>query len=771
MYILSMKTILKITKNELSTLFYSPIAWLILIIFTFQSGMAYAEAWAAALRSQGLGYTIHGATERLLLGWGGAISSMQEHLYLYIPLLTMGLMSQEYNRGSIKLLYSSPVTNRQIIFGKYLSMIIYAFLLIAILFIYYVFTAFTIKAVGTSFVLCAILGAFLMICAYAAIGLFMSSLTSYQVVAAVGTLAILASLNYIGNVGQDIPFIRDITYWLSISGRADTFFKGLICSEDLLYFLLVIALFITLSIIRLQSERTKRSVTQNASHYGGVILITLIIGYLSARPACRFYYDTTEMKNNTLTQSSIDVMKKLDGPLTITTYINMLDEDYFRGMPRYYNEDAKRFEQYIRFKPEMKLKYVYYYDKVNNPSLDRRYPNLSDEERLAQICDVEEWDVEDILTPQEIKELEDLSGEDNKFVRVIERGNGQKSMLRIYEDNYRHPMETEITAALKRMVVKSPMVAFLTGHGERSIHGAGDRDYYAFSQYKAFRNSLVNQGFDNMSLNLDSLDKIPEYVDILVIADVRTALNDKEQKIIENYIAEGKNLLIAGEARRQAQMNPIIAPLGLTFMPGILVQESKDYPADLILAKTTPAASKLTRAFFRTFYYQYDITMPSAVGIEQTSDNGFMITPILTTDSIGSWNELETSNFIEDTVRVNPTIGEVEKTNMTMVYLTRHVNDKEQRIIVLGDADCIGNGELTRRRDGIDASNFSVVTESFRLLSNEEFPVNTYRKMSSDNKIYLKEEATIWIKILFMGILPGLLSILSLALWWKRRKK
>lgn len=766
-----MKTILKITKNELSTLFYSPIAWLILIIFTFQSGMAYAEAWATALRSQGLGYTIHGATERLLLGWGGAISSMQEYLYLYIPLLTMGLMSQEYNRGSIKLLYSSPVTNYQIIFGKYLSMIIYAFLLVAILLIYYIFTAFTIKSVGTPFVMCAILGAFLMICAYAAIGLFMSSLTSYQVVAAVGTLAVLASLNYIGNIGQDIPFVRDITYWLSISGRADTFFKGLICSEDLLYFLLVITLFVTLSIIRLQAERTKRSVTENMLRYSSVILITLMIGYISARPILRCYYDATEMKDNTLTQGSIDVMEKLDGPLTITTYVNMLDEDYFRGMPRYYHEDVERFEQYIRFKPEMKLKYVYYYDKVNNPSLDRRYPELSDEERLAKICDVEEWDVKDILTPKEIKEIEDLSGEYNKFVRVIERGNGQKSFLRIYEDNYRHPMEPEITAALKRMIVKPPMVTFLTGHGERSINGAGDRDYYAFSQYKSFRNSLVNQGFDIMSLSLDSVNNIPEYVDILVIADIRTPLSKREQKIIEDYIAKGGNLLIAGDSRRQAQMNPIIAPLGLTFMPGILVQESKDYPADLILAKTTQAASELTREFYRMFYYQYDITMPNTVGIEQISDKGFTIIPILTTDSTGSWNELETMNFIEDTARINPAIGEVEKANMTMVYLTRQVNNKEQRIIVLGDADCIGNGELTRERDGIHARNFKIITETFRLLSNGEFPIDTNRKMSSDNKIYLGEQATTWIKILFMGILPGLLTILSLALWWKRRKK
>ena len=94
---------------------------------------------------------------------------MQGDLYLYIPLLTMGLMSQEYNRGSIKLLYSSPVTNKQIIFGKYLSMIIYALILVAILSIYYLFTACTIKNIDHPFVLSALLGVFLMICAYAAI--------------------------------------------------------------------------------------------------------------------------------------------------------------------------------------------------------------------------------------------------------------------------------------------------------------------------------------------------------------------------------------------------------------------------------------------------------------------------------------------------------------------------------------------------------------------------------------------------------------------------
>lgn len=766
-----MKTILKITKNELSSLFYSPIAWLILIIFVFQSGMAFAEAYEGILRSVALGYNPYGLTERLFFRWEGAIAGMQENLFLYIPLLTMGLMSQEYNRGSIKLLYSSPVTNRQIIFGKYLSMVVYALLLVAVLCVYVIFTLFTIKDLCLPFVLTGLLGIFLMICAYAAIGLFMSSLTSYQVVAAVGTLATLATLNYIGNVGQEYAFVRGITYWLSIAGRADTFFAGLICSEDVLYFIIVIVLFVTLSILRLEAERTKRAVLENVTRYAVVVILTLAIGYITAMPVMRCYYDATEMKENTLARSSLEVMEKLEGPLKITTFVNMLDENYFRGMPRYYNEGLERFEKYIRFKPEIEMEYVYYYDEVDNPSLDKRYPDLTDEERLRKICEVEDWDVEDVLTPEEIREMEDLSGEYNKFVLLLERGNGQKAFLRLYEDNMKFPSQTEITAALKRMVVKAPMVAFLTGHGERNINGAGDRDYYAFSQYKSFRNSLVNQGFDVEEISLDSLQNIPSNVDILVVTDVRKELSLEELAMVQRYIERGGNMLIAGEPRRQEQMNPLLASLGLSFMPGILVQESKDFSADLIVANVAKTACDITRRFYVMNYYGYKITMPSSIGIEQIEEKGFQVTPLLVTDSTGSWNELETINFVEDTVRINSMVGEEEKSNVVMAYLTRQIAGKEQRIIVLGDADCIGNGELTKSRDGIDASNYSIVTESFRLLSNGEFPIDTSTRRSNDDEVYVGEQAGFWIKILFMGLFPGLLIFLYVGLWWKRRGK
>ena len=249
-----MKTIWKIAKAELNTLFCSPIAWLILIIFAFQAGLTYSDLIADQLRYLALNYRPYNLTGSLLLKYSGVYSDMQNNLYLYIPLLTMGLMSKEYSSGSIKLLYSSPITNTQIILGKYLSMIIYALILTVILFTFFFYTACVVKNFDYPFALTGILGIFLLVCAYAAIGLFMSTMTAYQVVAAVGTLTVLAILNFMNRIGQDIDFVRDLTYWLSLSGRSEKFLNGMICSEDLFYFIIVVVLFLSLSCLLYTSD-------------------------------------------------------------------------------------------------------------------------------------------------------------------------------------------------------------------------------------------------------------------------------------------------------------------------------------------------------------------------------------------------------------------------------------------------------------------------------------------------------------------------------------
>lgn len=304
-----MKTIFRLAKTELRILFCSPVSWLILVIFAFQAGLNFSENFGNQLKRLALEYGLGEVTMQTFAGYTGLLVSMVKSLYLYIPLITMGLMSRELSSGSIKFLYSSPITTTQIILGKYLSMLVYGAMLMVILLIYVFFGYFTIENMDLPYVLTGVLGLYLLTCAYAAIGLFMSSITSYQVVAAMGTLAILAVLNFIGDVGQSISFVRDITYWLSISGRTYPFLSGMICSEDVLYFIIVISLFIVLSTMRLQAARKRRSQTITLARYFIVIGGALFIGYLTSLPISKFYYDATALKKNTLTPGSQEVVK------------------------------------------------------------------------------------------------------------------------------------------------------------------------------------------------------------------------------------------------------------------------------------------------------------------------------------------------------------------------------------------------------------------------------------------------------------------------------
>lgn len=113
-------------------------------------------------------------------------------------------------------------------------------------------------------------------------------------------------------------------------------------------------------------------------------------------------------------------------------------------------------------------------------------------------------------------------------------------------------------------MVQSPKVAFLTGHETRDIYKTGDRDYNQFAnQY--FRYSLRNQGFDVVTLSLED-QEVPEDIDIVVIADMKTPFNEVENDRLNKYIARGGNLFILGDARRQEIMNPITEQMGVTFM-------------------------------------------------------------------------------------------------------------------------------------------------------------------------------------------------------------
>ena len=120
-------------------------------------------------------------------------------------------------------------------------------------------------------------------------------------------------------------------------------------------------------------------------------------------------------------------------------------------------------------------------------------------------------------------------------------------------------------------------------------------------------------------------------------------------------------------------------------------------------------------------------------------------------------------------MELNPEAGEVEMAIPTVVALSRKVGDKEQRIVVSGDADCVSNGELDKGRNGIRASNFTLITGTFKWLSYGEYPLDTSRPEPSDNKIYLGRSARSWVKFTYMGVVPFLLALTGIIIYVRRK--
>ena len=102
-----MKIIYRIAKTELQMLFYSPIAWLLLICFVIQTGIIFIDIFGYFVRHMEE-YGSAWRASRTLFANGdlgaGLWPQVQSFLYFYIPLLTMGMVSRDLSSGSIKLL-------------------------------------------------------------------------------------------------------------------------------------------------------------------------------------------------------------------------------------------------------------------------------------------------------------------------------------------------------------------------------------------------------------------------------------------------------------------------------------------------------------------------------------------------------------------------------------------------------------------------------------------------------------------------------------------
>lgn len=779
-----MTTIFRVAKTELRSLFYSPIAWFLMIVFFIQCGLVYMGMIKGIARTQELGgqeiLMLDRLTTGIFVGMGGVFSTVMQALYLYLPLLTMSLISREMGSGTIKLLYSSPIKVREIVLGKFAAMMVYSLVLVALLAVFVVSGIVHIRHPETGMLMTALLGFYLLLCAYSAIGLFMSTLSTYQVVAAIATFIMIGILSYIGQLWQRIAFVRELTYFLSISGRTQKMLFGLVTTKDVVYFIVIVYLFLGFSIYRLKGGMESKPWTVKALRYVGVLAVGLLVGYVTSIPGLIGYYDATNNQTNTINPRVQKVVKDLgDEPLEITAYANLVDRMYFFGNPDSYNQFAGRWESYLRFKDNIRLRTVSYYDSaLADPFLFSIYPGKNLKEIADQYAKKFDMELDDYLKPAEIRKLIDLRPESNRYVMQL-KWKGRTTWLRVFDDSQAWPGETEVAVALRRLQNASiPRIGFVTGHLERDIDKGGLRDYSALTNTHTQRHSLINQGFDVQTVALDT-EEIPTGIAALVLADPRMPLTPVASARLAAYIAKGGNILIAGEPGSQSLINPLLKDLGVQLTDGLLVQQNDTDVPTLLWQDVTSFASGMYKPLAKAVRDSMPLTMPNAAALSWSDSGRFAVRPLVQTWPRVSWNrkkpyiaELMLKARIDTTTELgsftfSAADGDVMGPLPTVISLTRKINNKEQRIVVAGDADFISNAEMGR----FNTSNFLFSTAIFSWLSASEFPIDATRPDALDKRVNVTLKQAGVLRIIYIWVVPGILLIFGTVLLIRRKRK
>lgn len=308
-----MKQILAITRKELDGYFGSLLsaiflgAFLAIVLFIFFTIETFFARGIADIRP--------------LFKW------MPVLLIFLMSALTMRLWSEEQRSGTQEILLTLPVKPVQLVLGKFLAVMV----MISLALLMTVPLPLSISLLGNldwGPVIGGYLAALLMSTAYAAIGLFVSSRTDNQIVSLIITVLLCGAFYLVGTNGITDFFggnISRILWALGTGSRFESIQRGVIDLRDLVYYLSLAGIFLTLNVLSLNSKRW--SASQTAYRYGQILTSVLVIANLVlvnvwAYPLNNLRLDLTQNREYTISKVTKDLLGQLNEPLLIRAYLS-----------------------------------------------------------------------------------------------------------------------------------------------------------------------------------------------------------------------------------------------------------------------------------------------------------------------------------------------------------------------------------------------------------------------------------------------------------------
>lgn len=638
----------------------------------------------------------------------------------------MSIFSRELHSGSIKLLMSSPLRPVEIVLGKYLAVACFLLLFVAVIGLTLPIAAMVAPNLDFPAALPGILGVYLLACAYAAIGIFVSSFTKHQIVAAIITLAILFVLGAIAGWFRETPLLNEITHWASLSGRVGVFRSGLIATNHLVYFFAIIGLFLAFTTLRVSNLRSGDSPAAVFGKGGAATAIVIAVGWCLSLPQFTAHLDATYDRRNSLSLESVAIMENLEGPWEIQTYANIFDGFGRIAMPRERIIDRQRYRAYLHHNHQLSMSYELFYDLVANERLAARNEGRPEVEVALEYARRMRLDPEGLRSSEALESASavDLAAEQYSTFRVF-RWNEREAVLRFFDDAIRFPQERTRAAVLKRLVDGPVQIGMLVSNGERRATRAWPTDYRREFSHLTHRWALINHGFDINEVTSD--DWSAEETDILVIADPREPYSQEAMNRIEDYLDGGGDIVLLVERESVQSVDFLLGKLGLARGSALSQVHAEGYPETLVLGS-------MAEGPWKSYWGGGDrlpVGFDGAVELLQTSDaDDFMRTPIITAAEARPVDaEASQSRNAQ-----SPIVG---------FALERPIDGERQRILVLGDADLYSTAQIERRDPMTDNGRM----DAFHYLTEGQYPVQRTRRDTIDTTLRIERtgiEATRW---------------------------
>jgi len=414
----------------------------------------------------------------------------------------------------------------------------------------------------------------------------------------------------------------------------------------------------------------------------------------------RIYWDISQNGRNSLSQASIDILQTLDGPVEVTVYATRQDPKL--GDIR--SIISGFISNYQRFKPDINVSFV---DPAEHP-------------QQALAADIS------------------LNGE-----LVVHYEGREARLASINEQAF-----TNILMRLARPQTRQLRV--LSGHGERKLDGIANRDLGDFG------GKLAAIGFAAKPFSLMNDGLMQENSDILVIASPQIELLAGEVDRLIDYLDKGGNLLWLVDGGEELYgLQPLAETLGIGFTPGVIVDpQAKQLNAPLTFAL---GVGYQPHAVIRQFDFITVFPFARPLVVE---DNSQWQRTVLIEVAPQGW--VETGTIADE-----PTFNaetDIKGPFSVAVALSRIVDDREQRVVVVGSGHFLANTYLG------NGGNLNLGVNIANWLTGDERLITIQPRAAIDHRLVLSQSELNFITIVVLVGAPLLFLVSGMLINWRRKR-